>query len=212
KNRPLPAGRMLPSEAISFAAILGIASITIMGLAINLVAAGLLALTIAFYVIIYTVWLKPRTPQNIVIGGAAGAFPPMIGWAAVTGSVDLVSISLFLIIFFWTPPHFWALALVRSDDYARANIPMLPNVAGNLATRKQILLYSVILQPITVLPYILGAVSIGYAIWVGITGFLFVGGAFALYHQYKERRAMYLFTYSIFYLFSLFVAMIGFVV
>ncbi len=130
RERPIPAGRMVPAEALAFGVVLSIASVTVMALAVNFAAAALLALSILFYVFVYTMWLKRRTPQNIVIGGAAGAFPPMIGWAAVTGDVSLASLALFAIIFMWTPPHFWALALFRSGDYARAGVPMLPVVAG----------------------------------------------------------------------------------
>jgi protoheme IX farnesyltransferase len=137
-KRPIPAGRMAPEAALAFGIILGVSSVVVMGLAVNLAASALLALTILFYVFVYTVWLKRRTPQNIVIGGAAGAFPPMIGWAAVTGDIGLPSLLLFALIFFWTPPHFWALALYRSGDYERAGVPMLPVVAGARETRRQI--------------------------------------------------------------------------
>src|ERR1043166_5417757 len=129
-QRPLPAGRMEPGEALGFGVVLGIGSVVVMGLAVNWTAAALLALTIAFYVFVYTVWLKRRTPQNIVIGGAAGAFPPIVGWAAVTGDVGLPALVLFALIFFWTPPHFWALSLYRAGDYAKAGVPMLPVGAG----------------------------------------------------------------------------------
>ncbi len=139
RHRPIPAGRVDPHEAVSFGVVLAIGAVALMALAVNWLAAGLLALTIAFYVFVYTMWLKRRTPQNIVIGGAAGAFPPMIGWAAVTGGVDLAPVALFLLIFMWTPPHFWALALYRSGDYARAGVPMLPVVAGARATKVQML-------------------------------------------------------------------------
>ena len=146
-ERPIPAGRMEQSEALAFGVVLAVGSVLTMALAINFVAAALLALTILFYVFVYTVWLKRRTPQNIVIGGAAGAFPPMVGWAAVTGDVTLASISLFAIIFMWTPPHFWALSLFRAGEYARAGIPMLPVVAGVRETKRQILIYTAILAP-----------------------------------------------------------------
>src|SRR5690348_8203185 len=136
KGRPIPTGRVAPGEALGFGIVLALGSVILMGLAVNLVAASLLALTIGFYVFVYTMWLKRRTPQNIVIGGAAGAFPPMIGWAAVTGDVSLASLVLFAIIFMWTPPHFWALALYRSGDYAKAGVPMLPVVCGDRETRR----------------------------------------------------------------------------
>src|SRR5215831_6152516 len=144
-RRPIPAGRIEPSEAAGFGVVLTIGSVGLMGLAINWLAGGLLAVTILFYVFVYTMWLKRRTPQNIVIGGAAGAFPPMIGWAAVTGHISLGSIVLFLLIFVWTPPHFWALSLYRTEDYARARIPMLPVVSGDASTRRQIMLYTLVL-------------------------------------------------------------------
>ncbi|MEL0004040.1 MAG: heme o synthase, partial [Rhodospirillales bacterium] len=151
-KRPIPSGLIDPSTALSFGCVLAAGSVALMGVAVNWAAAAILAITIGFYVFIYTMWLKRSTPQNIVIGGAAGAFPPMIGWAAVTGDLALGSAVLFLIIFFWTPPHFWALALYRANDYAAAGVPMLPVVAGRNETRKQILIYSLILAPIGVLP------------------------------------------------------------
>ena len=137
QNRPIPAGRMDPAEALAFGVVLSIASVVVMALAVNLTAAALLALSIGFYVFVYTIWLKRRTAQNIVIGGAAGAFPPMIGWAAVTDDVSLAAVALFAIIFMWTPPHFWALALFRCGDYARAGVPMLPVVAGAAETKRR---------------------------------------------------------------------------
>src|SRR3984885_4660221 len=149
---PLPAGWVAPGEALAFGVMLSVFSVVILGLLVNIVAAALLATTIAFYVLVYTMWLKRRTPQNIVIGGAAGAFPPMIGWAAATGSISLEPVLLFLIIFFWTPPHSWALALYRSDDYARAKVPMLPVAAGHKEARRQIFLYALILAPLGILP------------------------------------------------------------
>ena len=147
---------MLPQEALGFGMTLAVGSVAVLGLVANWLAAGLLAFTIFFYVAIYTAWLKRSTPQNIVIGGAAGAFPPMIGWAAATGAIGLESVLMFLIIFFWTPPHFWALSLWRSDDYARAGIPMLPVVAGAAETRRQILIYALVLAPIGASPWLFG--------------------------------------------------------
>ncbi len=147
-NRPVPAGRVAPGEALAFGLFLSAASVFVLGFVANWLSAGLLAFTIFFYAVIYTMWLKRSTAQNIVIGGAAGAFPPMIGWAVSTGGISLESITLFLIIFIWTPPHFWALALLKSDDYARAGIPMLPVVAGEDETRRQILLYTILLAPL----------------------------------------------------------------
>ncbi len=155
-DRPIPAGRLRGGEALGFGMTLAVGSVVVLGLATNLLAAGLLAFTIFFYVAIYTMWLKRTTPQNIVIGGAAGALPPMIGWAAVTGGLALEPVVLFLIIFFWTPPHFWALSLYRCQDYARAGIPMLPVVAGAEETRRQILYYTLILAPLGVAPWLLG--------------------------------------------------------
>ena len=154
--RPLPAGRMMPGEALGFGVVLAVGSVAVMGLAVNWVAAQLLALTIAFYVFVYTMWLKRRTPQNIVIGGAAGALPPLVGWAAVTGDVGWGAVALFAIIFFWTPPHFWALSLYRAGEYAAAGIPMLPVVAGARETKRQMLLYSLMLWPATLMPWLLG--------------------------------------------------------
>src|SRR5205085_125823 len=158
-NRPLPAGRVAPDDALGLGVLLSIFSVLLMALAANFVAAALLAAAILFYVFVYTIWLKRRTPQNIVIGGAAGAFPPMIGWAAATGEVSLVGVALFMLIFLWTPPHFWALALYRSDDYRRAGVPMLPVVAGARATKRQMLLYTLLLVPVALSPTLLGAVG-----------------------------------------------------
>src|SRR5438067_3612029 len=154
--RPLPSGRMLPGEALGFGAVLAVGAVAVMGLAVNWVAAQLLALTIAFYVFVYTMWLKRRTPQNIVIGGAAGALPPIVGWAATSGDVGWGAIVLFAIVFFWTPPHFWALSLYRAGEYAAAGIPMLPVVAGARETKRQMLLYTVVLWPAALAPWPLG--------------------------------------------------------
>src|SRR5271155_5703582 len=162
--RPIPAGRLMPGEALAFGLTLAVGSVVVLGLLVDVIAAALLALTIAFYVVVYTMWLKRTTPQNIVIGGAAGALPPVIGWAAATGSVDVEPMVLFLIIFFWTPPHFWALSLYRAEDYARAGVPMLPVVAGIAETRRQILLYSLILAPLGAAPWLLGYAGALYGI------------------------------------------------
>ena len=156
RNRPLPRGRIAPGDALGFGVVLAVVSVVMMGLAVNHVAAGLLALTICFYVFVYTMWLKRRTPQNIVIGGASGAFPPMIGWAAVTGQVSVESLLLFAIIFLWTPPHFWSLSLFRAGDYGKVGIPMLPVVAGKRETKRQMLLYSFVLVPVTLGPWLIG--------------------------------------------------------
>ena len=162
--RPIPAGRLLPSEALASARRSRSFSVVVLGLLVNCCRPALLAATIAFYVVVYTMWLKRTTPQNIVIGGAAGALPPMIGWAAATGNIALEPVVLFLIIFFWTPPHFWALSLYRTEDYARAGIPMLPVVAGERETRRQILLYTLMLAPLGVAPWLLGYAGPAYGI------------------------------------------------
>ena len=161
RARPVPAGRVEPGAALGLGIVLSVGATALMGLAVNWVAAGLLAFTIFFYVCIYTMWLKRRTPQNIVIGGAAGAFPPMIGWAAVTGGIDLTAVALFGIIFLWTPPHFWALALVRSSDYEAADVPMLPVVSGDRSTRRQIMAYTLLLVPVSLAPCATGACRCG---------------------------------------------------
>src|SRR6185503_8416891 len=166
-KRPLPAGRMLPGEALGFGVVLAVGSVAVMGLAVNWVAAELLALTIGFYVFVYTMWLKRRTPQNIVIGGAAGALPPLIGWVAATGSIAVEPVLLFAIIFFWTPPHFWALSLYRAGEYAAAGVPMLPVVAGPRETKRQMLLYTLMLWPATLAPWLLGIGGPLYAIGAG---------------------------------------------
>ena len=204
RERPIPAGRVDPAEALAFGIVLSIASVVVMALAVNLAAAAILALSIGFYVFVYTIWLKRRTPQNIVIGGAAGAFPPMIGWAAVTGDVSLASLALFAIIFMWTPPHFWALALFRSGDYAKAGVPMLPVTHGAEETRRQILLYTVALLPVTLTPWFLGFAGLVYLAAASVLGLIFLAGAVAVYRETGERAARGLFGYSIVYLFLLF--------
>jgi protoheme IX farnesyltransferase len=203
-ERPIPAGRLDPAEALAFGVVLSIGSVLTLALAVNWMAAALLALTIAFYVFVYTVWLKRRTPQNIVIGGAAGAFPPMIGWAAVTGEISLASIALFLIIFMWTPPHFWALALFRAGDYAKAGVPMLPVVAGVRETKRQIVIYSALLVPVGVLPTLLGVAGVVYGAMAVVLGLVFLAGAVALWRDSGDRAAKALFGYSVLYLFLLF--------
>ncbi len=208
-DRPLPAGRMEPGEALGFGVVLAVGSVTVMALAVNWTAAALLALTIGFYVFVYTIWLKRRTPQNIVIGGAAGAFPPMVGWAAVTGDVSLGSIALFALIFMWTPPHFWALSLYRRGDYERAGVPMLPVVAGERETRRQILIYSVLLLPVSLAPWGLGVASWFYAAVAGVFGIVFVGFAVGVRLETGERRARAMFAFSLLYLFILFAALMA---
>lgn len=203
-HRPIPSGRVPPSEALGFGIILSGGSILLMDLAVGHVAALMLAGSIGFYVFIYTMWLKRRTAQNIVIGGLAGAFPPMIGWASVTGGVDWVSLSLVLIIFLWTPPHFWALALYRSQDYARAGVPMLPVIAGAAATKRQIVLYSVALVASSFLPQILGALGWFYGVSALLLGAVFIVMAIAVARSDSDKPAKQLFGYSILYLFILF--------
>src|SRR5438045_3812080 len=176
-QRPLPAGRMMPGEALGFGVVLAVGSVVVMGLAVNWAAAALLALTIAFYVFVYTIWLKRRTSQNIVIGGAAGALPPLIGWAAVTGDIGWGGVALFAIIFFWTPPHFWALSLYRAGEYAAAGIPMLPVVAGVRETKRQMLLYTLMLWPATLAPWPLGLAGPFYGICAGLLSGVFTGSA-----------------------------------
>ena len=207
-SRPIPTGRIAPGNALGFGVVLAIASVTLMGLALNLPAAALLAFSIAFYVFVYTIWLKRRTPQNIVIGGAAGAFPPMIGWAAASGEVSLASLALFAIIFIWTPPHFWSLALYRSQDYAKAGIPMLPVIAGPDETRRQILLYTAVLLPVTLTPYLLGLSGVIYLGTALVLGAGFVSKVGRLWIERTEARAKSAFRFSILYLFLLFVALL----
>ena len=211
RMRPLPDGRVSPEAALTLGVLLAFGAVTVMGLGVNWVAAALLALAIAFYVFVYTVWLKRRTPQNIVIGGAAGAFPPMIGWAAATGDVSLASLALFAIIFMWTPPHFWALALYRSEDYARAGVPMLPVVAGRRETQRQILVYTALLAPLTLLPWVLGVVGPLYGVAAALLGALFIVCALRLCREpagSANRAARQMFGFSILYLFLLFALMI----
>ncbi len=220
RRRPIPRGVIEPSEALAFGVFLSGASVAAMGLLVNVPAAILLAVTIGFYLFIYTMWLKRRTPQNIVIGGAAGAFPPMIGWAAVTGTVSIEAVVLFMIIFMWTPPHFWALALTRMGDYEKAQVPMLPVVAGEANTRLQILVYSVLLYVVTLLPgglamagplYMTCAVVLGgYFLWLAARiwwlGRMEQGQA-GQGAQIKDL-ARRLFSFSIFYLFVLFLMLV----
>ena len=209
RRRPIPAGRIEPGNALGFGVVLAVGAVALMGLALNWVAAALLALSALFYVLVYTIWLKRRTPQNIVIGGAAGAFPPMIGWAAATGEVSLASVALFAIIFMWTPPHFWSLALYRSEDYARAGVPMLPVVAGRRETRRQILIYAVLLLPVSAAPTLLGVAGLVYLVPALVLGTVFLGLAVAVYRDRTDRSARRSFKFSILYLFLLFVALIA---
>jgi heme o synthase len=215
-NRPIPRGRVTRPEALAFGVILAFFSVMTLGILVNWFAGALLAFTIFFYVVVYTMMLKRWTAQNIVIGGAAGALPPVVAWAAATGSLSVEPLLLFLIIFFWTPPHFWALALFRSDDYARAGVPMLPVVAGPDATRLQILLYTVVLVAVAVAPWPLGYFDAVY----GVTSLILGGGMLALainvYCRREGREAMRatrrLFAFSIVYLFALFATLLAEVV
>jgi heme o synthase len=203
--RPIPAGRLRPGEVLAFGLTLAGFSVAVFGLLVNVVAAALLALTIGFYVLVYTMWLKRTTPQNIVIGGAAGALPPIIGWASVTGSVSLEPVVLFLIIFMWTPPHFWALALYRKDDYARAGVPMLPVVAGDGATRRQILLYTLILAPLGMAPWLMGFAGPAYAVTAAAGGVVMIALAMRILAEKQGFKASkQMFAFSILYLFLLF--------
>ena len=211
-NRPIPRGRITPDEALAFGVILSMFSVLTLGLLVNWTAGALLALTIGFYIFVYTMWLKRRTPQNIVIGGAAGAFPPMIGWAAVTGGVSLESVLLFLLIFMWTPPHFWALALYRCKDYEKVGVPMLPVVAGPDETRRQILIYAALLAPVAVAPGLLGPGGPLYLVTSILLSAAFVWLALRVYRvrdgAAADSAARGLFAYSIVYLFVLFAALL----
>ncbi len=207
KNRPLPSGRVLPAEALSFGVVLTFFSVGLMGVAINWTAAALLGFASFFYVFIYTIWLKRMTPQNIVIGGAAGAFPPMIGWAAVTGHVSVESIALFALIFLWTPPHFWALALYRNEDYKKAGVPMLPVVAGEAATKRQMMLYTLLLTPFALAPYFLHLAGVVYLVLASVLHGLFLLACLRVLQDKTYKFAKIMFGYSIFYLFALFAIM-----
>ena len=212
-TRPIPSGAVSPNEALGFGILLSGGSVGALGLLVNWQSAALLAFTIVFYAVVYTMWLKRSTPQNIVIGGLAGAFPPAIGWLAVTGSLSLEPILMVLIIFMWTPPHFWALAILKEEDYGRAGVPMLPNVAGDSETRRQILLYSALLAPLAVLPAFLGHAGIVYGLVAMAGGIGFVRHALVLQRAAdipaRNKAAGRLFGYSIIYLFAVFAVMLG---
>jgi protoheme IX farnesyltransferase len=212
-QRPVPTGRIQPGEALGFGMTLAIGSVGTLALLVNWMAAGLLAFTIFFYVVIYTIWLKRWTPQNIVIGGAAGAFPPIVGWAAATGQVGFESILLFLIIFIWTPPHFWALSLSRAEEYARAGVPMLPVVSGREATCRQILLYSLLLIPVGAAPWLFGYAGLAFGLVALTAGALMLLLAWRL-HSAKTDTARagagkHLFFYSILYLALVFAVLLA---
>jgi len=203
RRRPLPQGRVEPQAAVEFGSALILLSVALMGLAISWLAAGLLAFAAAFYVYVYTMWLKRRTPQNIVIGGAAGAFPPVIAWAAVTGHVALPAVILFLIIFFWTPPHFWALALYRNEDYTRAGVPMMPVVKGERRTKIEMLVYTLILFPLSLAPAFTGIGGRIYLSGAALLSGLFILCAIRVLRDKTHKSARQMFTYSLFYLTTL---------
>jgi protoheme IX farnesyltransferase len=213
--RPLPAGRMDKTSARDFGIGLSVASVLLMGLAIGWLPAVILAVSIVYYAVIYTIWLKPRTPQNIVIGGGAGAFPPLIGWVAATGHITWMPVILFAIIFFWTPPHFWALALFVKTDYAKVGIPMMPVVAGETSTRRQILAYAVLLLPLSALPWFIGGTGAVYGILALVLSSLFlllslrVGLRQTAPEGDRMKPEKQLFAYSIIYLFALFAALVA---
>ena len=209
-RRAVPTGRIKPGEALGFGLVLAAFAVMTLGLLVNALSAALLAFTIFFYAVVYTMWLKRLTPQNIVIGGAAGALPPMIGWAAVTGSLSFEPVLLFLIIFFWTPPHFWALSLYRADDYARAGVPMVPVVAGELPARRQILLYTLILAPLGLAPWALGYAGVLYGIAAAVAGAVMLALAWQVYRERNpdDRASKHLFAFSILYLFLLYAVLL----
>lgn len=208
KKRPLPAGDVHPLEALLLGIVVSFAAVVVMFWQVNQFASLLLATTILYYVIIYTIWLKRRTPQNIVIGGASGAFPPMIGWAAVTGGLDWGSVVLFLIIFMWTPPHFWSLALFRSEDYERVNVPMMPVVAGKKETKNQILIYTIALLPVSLAPYFIGMSSTIYGVVALLLGFQFIIHAVKVWVDEAVISARPMFLFSIKYLFLIFLGLL----
>ena len=212
-NRPVPSGRIQPGEALAFGLFLSGFSVVTLGLLVNLLSALLLAFTIVYYAVFYTMWLKRFTPQNIVIGGAAGALPPVIGWAAATNAIGIEPLVLFAVIFLWTPPHFWALALFKSSDYSRAGVPMMPNVAGNRSTQNQILVYAVILALTGLLPWIIGFAGMVYGIVASLLGLEFVRRAFAVWRMDATDETMApakrLFAFSILYLFALFATLLA---
>jgi len=207
RGRPIPQGKISGLDALGFGVILALVSVLILGLAVNYFAAFLLFFSIFFYVFIYTIWLKRRTPQNIVIGGAAGAFPPVIGWACSTGDVSVFPLILFLIIFMWTPPHFWALALYKDIEYSKAKVPMLPVVKGKKTTKRQIMIYSIILFAVTILPFLFGFSGLLYLISALVLNSYFCYLAFRLLKSFDDDKSLYapkLFKFSILYLYFIF--------
>ncbi len=212
RNRPIPAGVITPNQVLAFGLTLSVFSVVTLGLMVNWLAGALLAFTIFFYAVVYTMWLKRSTPQNIVIGGAAGAFPPMIGWAAATGEITWDSVVLFMIIFLWTPPHFWALSLFSANDYEAARIPMMPNVKGELSTRRQALFYSIIMVPVGVLPWVLGFAGPVYGAISTLLGLAFLYYAWRLWGAGSQpamlAAARKLFRFSLLYLSGLFAVLL----
>jgi heme o synthase len=208
-NRPIPAGRVSGRAALTFGCALAALSLLELSLTVNVLAAALSFAGFLGYVFVYTVWLKRRTPQNIVIGGAAGAIPPLVGWAAVTGSVSGVAVLLFFIVFFWTPPHFWALSLLMKDEYEKVGVPMLPVARGERETRRQILLYTVLLYAVTQLPFCAGGFGVVYLTASLLLGLGFIGGAIRLYKRADRRSALRLYLFSLAYLALLFCAMVA---
>ncbi len=207
-NRPVPSGRIAPNAALVFGLVLATLAVAILWIGVNPLAAALSFSGFLGYTLVYTVWLKRRTPQNIVIGGAAGAVPPLVGWAATTGSLSWTALYLFAIVFYWTPPHFWALSLLMKDEYARANVPMLPVVRGEDETRKQILLYSLLLYAVTQLPFCAGGFGAFYLVSSVLLGGVFVAGAVLLYRRADRKSALRLYLFSLLYLALLFAAMV----
>jgi len=207
-SRPIPGGRVSPRAALIFGFILVALSVLLLATAVNPLAAGLSFAGFVGYVGVYTIWLKRRTPQNIVIGGAAGAVPPLVGWAAVTGHLGWTAVLLFAIVFYWTPPHFWALSLLMKDEYAKVGVPMMPVARGEAETRRQILLYSILLYAVTQLPFCAGGFGVTYLVASMLLGFCFVGGAIRLYRRADRRAALTLYLFSLAYLALLFTAMV----
>ncbi len=207
-SRPIPSGRVAPRAALAFGCTLAALSFAELSLTVNVLAASLSFAGFLGYVLVYTVWLKRRTPQNIVIGGAAGAIPPLVGWAAVTGSLSGTAVLLFFIVFFWTPPHFWALSLLMKDEYEKVGVPMLPVVRGEAETRRQILLYTILLYAVTQLPFCAGGFGVIYLVASLTLGLGFIAGAVRLYRRADRRSALQLYLFSLAYLALLFCAMV----
>ena len=208
-DRPVASGRVAPTAALVYGLVLAALSLVVLGVGVNPLAAALSFCGFLGYTLVYTVWLKRSTPQNIVIGGAAGAVPPLVGWAAVTGGLSWTAVYLFAIVFYWTPPHFWALSLLMKDDYAKAGVPMLPVVRGERETRRQIVLYSGLLYAVTQLPFCAGGFDAIYAVSSIVLGAVFIGGAVRLYRRADRRAALWLYLYSLAYLALLFAAMVA---